>query len=145
MTYNFHSSCKHMHLSFKSVCNKEHKGVIYNMTSSSYSSQSTHPTGRVLGKSYSSFLDFTRNYKWTSGIFVPWDRYFKHPKHMFKLMDKKIQLLTQIRALGVKLFFYSLALQDYSNEWKKLLALITLSLTLKDWSYIYFYHIDKHS
>ena len=28
VTYNFHSSCKHMHLSFKSVCNKEHKGVI---------------------------------------------------------------------------------------------------------------------
>ena len=25
VTYNFHSSCKHMHLSFKSVCNKEHK------------------------------------------------------------------------------------------------------------------------
>ena len=47
-TYNFHSSCKHMHLSFKSVCNKEHKGVIYNMTSLSNSSQSTHLTGRVL-------------------------------------------------------------------------------------------------
>ena len=26
------SSCKHMHLSFKSVCNREHKGVICNMT-----------------------------------------------------------------------------------------------------------------
>ena len=24
VTYNFHSSCKHMHLSFKSICNKEH-------------------------------------------------------------------------------------------------------------------------
>ena len=24
------------------------------------------------GKNYSSFLDFTRNYKRTSGIFVPW-------------------------------------------------------------------------
>ena len=35
VTYNFHSSCKHMHLSFKSVRNKEHKGVICNMTSSS--------------------------------------------------------------------------------------------------------------
>ena len=23
VTYNFHSSCKHMYLSFKSVCNKE--------------------------------------------------------------------------------------------------------------------------
>ena len=48
MTYNIHLSCKHMHLSFKSVCNKEHKGVICNMTSSSNSSQSTHPVGRVL-------------------------------------------------------------------------------------------------
>ena len=48
VTYNFHSFCKHMHLSFKSVCNKEHKGVICYMTSSSYSFQSTCPTGRVL-------------------------------------------------------------------------------------------------
>ena len=28
VTYKFHSSCKHMRLSFKSVCNEEHKGVI---------------------------------------------------------------------------------------------------------------------
>ena len=49
MTYNnFHSSCKHMHLSFKSVCNKEYKGVICNMTSSSNSSQNTPPVGQVL-------------------------------------------------------------------------------------------------
>ena len=48
VTNNIHSSCKHMHLSFKSVCNKEHKGVICNMTSWSYFSQSTHPTGRGL-------------------------------------------------------------------------------------------------
>ena len=48
MTYNFHLSCKHMHLSFKSVCNKENKGVICNKTSLSYSSQSTRPVGRVL-------------------------------------------------------------------------------------------------
>ena len=61
-----------MHLSFKSICNKEYKGVICDMTSSSNSSQSTRPTGRVLGKNYSSFLDFTRNYERTSGIFVPW-------------------------------------------------------------------------
>ena len=32
----------------KSVCNKEHKRVICNTISSSYSFQSTHPTGRVL-------------------------------------------------------------------------------------------------
>ena len=28
VTYNFHSSYKHMNLSFKSICNKEHKGII---------------------------------------------------------------------------------------------------------------------
>ena len=28
LTYNFYSSCKHMHLSFKKVCGKEHKEVI---------------------------------------------------------------------------------------------------------------------
>ena len=44
VTYNFHLSCKHMHLSFKSVYNKENKGAICNATSSSYSSQSTRPT-----------------------------------------------------------------------------------------------------
>ena len=58
MTYNFHSSCNRMHLSFKGVCNKEHMGVICNMTSLSNSSKSTRPIGRVLGKNYSSFLDF---------------------------------------------------------------------------------------
>ena len=29
VTYNFHSSCKHMHLSFKSVCNKELCNMTY--------------------------------------------------------------------------------------------------------------------
>ena len=47
VTYNFHPSCKPIHLSFKSICNKEHKGVLCNMTSSN-SSQSTRPIGRVL-------------------------------------------------------------------------------------------------
>ena len=28
VTYNFHLSCKHMYLYFKSVCNNEHKGVV---------------------------------------------------------------------------------------------------------------------
>ena len=46
-----------MHMSFKSVCNKEYKGVICNMTSSNNSSQSARPTGQVLGKNYSSNLD----------------------------------------------------------------------------------------
>ena len=32
VTYNFHSSCKHMYLSFKSIYNKEHMGLIYNKT-----------------------------------------------------------------------------------------------------------------
>ena len=41
------------------------------MTSLSNSSQSTRPVGRVFWKNYSSFLDFTCNYEWTSGIFVP--------------------------------------------------------------------------
>ena len=48
VTYNFHSSCKHMPVSFKFVCNKEHKGVICKMTSWSNSSQSTRPIGQVL-------------------------------------------------------------------------------------------------
>ena len=75
VTYYFHSSCKHMRLSFKNVCNKEHKGVICNTTSLSYSSQSTHPVlilqDECFGKNYSSFLDFTCSYERTSGIFVP--------------------------------------------------------------------------
>ena len=70
MAYNFHSSCKHMHLSFKSVCNKEHKGVLCNMTSSSNSSQSTRPVGRVLWEELL-VLFFTCSYERTSGILVP--------------------------------------------------------------------------
>ena len=78
-----HLSCKTSDLQFslvlqthalvlKSVCNKEHNGVICNMTkSSSNSYQSTLPTGRVLGMNYSSFLNFTRNYEQASEIFVP--------------------------------------------------------------------------
>ena len=46
--YNFHSSCKHMFLSCKSLCRKEHKGLICYMTFLSNSFQSTHPIGRVL-------------------------------------------------------------------------------------------------
>ena len=61
VTYNFHSSSKHMNLSFKSVCNKEHKGVICNMTSLSNSSQSIRPIGRVLWEEYLSFLIMTSN------------------------------------------------------------------------------------
>ena len=32
VTYNFHWSCKHMYLSSKSVCYKEHRGIICYMT-----------------------------------------------------------------------------------------------------------------
>ena len=49
VTYNFHLSCKLTHaLDFKSVCNKEHKGVICSMTSLGNFFQSTCPTGRML-------------------------------------------------------------------------------------------------
>ena len=42
------------------------------MTSSSNSSQSTRPTGRVLWEELLVLnLDFTRNYERMSGIFVP--------------------------------------------------------------------------
>ena len=69
MTYNFHSTCKLRHLSFKSVCNKEHKGVIW-------LPRVILPKALVLqdecfDKNHLSFLDFTRNYEQASGIFVP--------------------------------------------------------------------------
>ena len=70
VAYTFHSSCKLMHLSFKSLCNAEHKGVICNMTSFSNSFQSTRPD-ECFRKNYSSFLDSTLNYERTSGIFIP--------------------------------------------------------------------------
>ena len=43
------------------------------MFSQSNSSQSTRPTGFVLGKNYASFLDYICNYERTSGIFSPRD------------------------------------------------------------------------
>ena len=46
VAYNFHSSSKHMHESFKSVCNKEHKGVICNRTLSN-SSQRTSALRKI--------------------------------------------------------------------------------------------------
>ena len=60
VTYNFHSSCKHIHLSFRSVYIKEHKAVIYNVTSSS-------PVGRVLLEELlvlSRFHSYLRADKW---------------------------------------------------------------------------------
>ena len=58
-----------LHLCFKSVCNKEYMGV---MISSSNSSQSTRPSGRVLWVESPSFLDFTHNNKRTDEWnFVP--------------------------------------------------------------------------
>ena len=47
-----------MHLSFKSICNTEHKGVI-------------RLQDECFAKNYSSCLDFTRNYERTSGILSP--------------------------------------------------------------------------
>ena len=72
VAYNFHLSCKRMHFSFKSVCNKEHKGVICKMRSSSYRvilSKALVLQDECFGKNYSSFMDFTRNYEWTSAGF----------------------------------------------------------------------------
>ena len=56
VTCNFHSSCKHMHLSFKSVCNKEHKGVICNLALLSNSSQSTRPFSIIFSKVFKTLL-----------------------------------------------------------------------------------------
>ena len=52
LAYNFYSPCKYMHLSFKSICKSEHKGVICNMTSTSNFSQSTCPVGWVLWEEF---------------------------------------------------------------------------------------------
>ena len=62
VTYNFHSSCKHMHVNIKSICNKEHKGVTCNMTSwsnspqSTISPQSTKCLGRIIRPFYISLV-----------------------------------------------------------------------------------------
>ena len=68
VTYNFHSSCKHTHLCVcnnESVCNKEHKGVIW--LPWVILTKAPILQNKFFGKNYSSFLDFTRNYKITSG------------------------------------------------------------------------------
>ena len=54
-----------MYFSFKSICNKEHKGV-YDFNDIS---QSTRPTGGVLWEVLLSILDFTHNYERRSGNF----------------------------------------------------------------------------
>ena len=69
VTYNFHLSWKHMHVSFKSVCNKEHKGVIW--LHRVILPKALVLQGECFGKYYSSFPDFTRYSERTSGIFVP--------------------------------------------------------------------------
>ena len=69
VTYNFHSSCKHKRLSFKSVCNKEHKGVI--RLPGVILPKALVLQDECFGKNYSFLLDFTCNYEQTSGIFVP--------------------------------------------------------------------------
>ena len=83
----FHSSCRTSDLQFFTrpanactcplkayICNKEHKGVICNETSWVILHKALLLQDECFGKNYSSFLDFTRNYKRTSGIFVPWDQ-----------------------------------------------------------------------
>ena len=74
MIWWYDSSCKYIHLSFKSLCNKEHKGVIcvYVICLP----RVILPKALVLqdecfGKNYWSFLDFTHNLERTSEIFVP--------------------------------------------------------------------------
>ena len=89
VTYNFHSSCKHMHLSFKSVCNKEHQGVIW--LPCVILPKALILQDECLGRNYSFYLDFTCNYEQTSGIlspgqalgsgcalFISWSLYFTH-------------------------------------------------------------------
>ena len=41
------------------------------------------------GKNCSSFLDFTRNYEWTSGTFVPW---FAYNKIRFSCIEDNIKV-----------------------------------------------------
>ena len=69
MTDNFHSSCKNTHLSFKSACNKEDKGVIW--LPQIILCKALVLQDECFWKNYLSFLDFTLNYEWMSGIFVP--------------------------------------------------------------------------
>ena len=73
----------------KSVWNKEHMGVICNITSLSNSSQALVLQDQCLGNRYLSCLDFTYNYEQMSGIFVPCtlkghyscNAYFTFPLH----------------------------------------------------------------
>ena len=119
VTYNFHLPCKHMHLSFKSICNKEHKGVICNMTSSSNFPLSTRPTGRVLWEELLVFLDFTHNNQRTNGIFDPchpsfetlfsyqgntvyYSVYYKSSSDVFN--EKKKKKITFLTIQDVKLY-----------------------------------------
>ena len=69
VTYNFHSSCKHMHLSFKSTYNKEHKRVICSMTS--WSNCRTSALGRITHSFYISLVITSQNNERTSGILSP--------------------------------------------------------------------------
>ena len=60
-----------MHLSFKSVCNKEHKGVICYIISLSDSSQSTRPTRQVLCEELLVLSRFNSLLRADKGIFCP--------------------------------------------------------------------------
>ena len=92
VTYNFHLSCKHMHLSFKSVCNKNTRELYVIWLPRVILPKALVLQVECFWKNYSSFVDFTRNYERTSGIFVPWRQYISSllctgsTKHVWKLL-----------------------------------------------------------
>ena len=88
VTYNFHSSCKHTHLSFKSVCNKEHIREYY-VLPRVILSKALVLQDECFGRNYSYFLDFTHNYEWTSEVFVPRPISSSFVCFQFSLEEKK--------------------------------------------------------
>ena len=84
VTYNSHSSCNHIHHPLKenAIKNIRELYVIWLPCV-------IHPKALVLqdeccGENYWSFLDFTRNYERTSGIFVSWTRKISSGSVFFK-------------------------------------------------------------
>ena len=78
------------HLSFKGVCNKEHKGVIQD---------------ECFMKNYSSFLDFTGNYERMSGIFVPCRTFVKSVLQVFFLFLSQNMFLVLKKPVSMRRFF----------------------------------------
>ena len=71
VTYNFHSFCKHMHLSFKAYAIKNIRELYVIWFPWVILPKALVLQDERFGKNYSTFLDVTHNYKRTSGIFVP--------------------------------------------------------------------------